>query len=108
MRARQYRSRPRRRRRRVRWLVVALLAIAAIVAYVRLTDSTQTWRAIRGPVPYGEGRCGVALSPDRRIERTVCVLGATTMCFSGRRQLVAARRDCAGAREALVGAKLLP
>src|SRR5919106_3528399 len=96
-------SRPRpRRRRRLRWLVVALIAVLAIVAYAQLTGSEDAWRGLRGPVPFGDGRCAVALSPDRTVERTVCIAGGITSCFDGRRQLPATRPDCRGAREALV------
>jgi hypothetical protein len=97
-----------RRRRRLRWLIVALLAVGAIVAYQRLTNDEERWRALRGPFPFGDGRCAVALSPDRTVERTVCVAGGTTTCFEDSRRLAAARRDCTGAREALVEEGLLP
>ena len=97
-----------RRRRRLRWLIVALLAVAAIVAYQRLTNDEERWHALRGPFPFGDGRCAVALSPDRTVERTVCVVGGTTSCFEDRRRLASARRDCTGAREALVEEGLLP
>jgi hypothetical protein len=103
------RSRPRRRRRRrLRWLAVALLIVAAIVVYAQLTGSDDSWRALRGPIPFGEGRCAVALSPDRTVERTVCVVGSSTTCYDGRRQLAAARDDCRGARAVLVAEGLLP
>jgi hypothetical protein len=104
------RSRPRsrRRRRRLRLLIFALLLVLAVVAYLQLTASEDTWRGLRGPVPFGDGRCAVALSPDRTAERTVCVAGGITSCFDGRRQLQPARPDCRGAREALVEEGLLP
>ena len=101
------RPRPRRRRRR-RWLLLVLFAVLAIVAYAQLTGSEDAWRGLRGPVPFGDGRCAVALSPDRTVERTVCIAGGITSCFDGRRQLSATRPDCREAREALVDEGLLP
>jgi hypothetical protein len=98
----------RARRSRLRLLVVALLAGAALVAWVQLTQSDDSWRALRGPIPFGDGRCAVALSPDRTVERTVCVVAGTTSCFDRRRRLAATRRDCEGALEALVDEGLLP
>jgi hypothetical protein len=102
-------ERPRPRpRRRLRWLIVGLLAALAIVAYVQLTATEDTWRGLRGPLPFGDGQCAVALSPDSTVERTVCIAGGVTTCFDGRRQLSPARADCQGAREALVEEGLLP
>jgi hypothetical protein len=97
-----------RRRRRLTWLVVSLLVVAAIVAYTRLTADDDQWEALRGPFPFGDGRCAVALSPDRAVERTVCVVGGSMSCFDGRRRLAPARADCTQAREALVEDGLLP
>jgi hypothetical protein len=103
------RPRPRpRRRRRLRWLAVGLLAVLAIVAYAALTGGEDAWRGLRGPVPFGDGRCAVALSPDRTAERTVCVAGGITSCFEGRRRLAATRQDCRDARAALVEEGFLP
>ena len=97
-----------RRRRRYTWLVVVLLVVATIVAYTRLTADHDQWEALRGPFPFGDGRCAVALSPDRAVERTVCVVDGSTSCFDGRRRLAPARRDCTQARQALVEDGLLP
>jgi hypothetical protein len=102
------RPRPRARRSRLRLLVVALLAVAALVAWVQLTRSDDAWSALRGPIPFGDGSCAVALSPDHTVERTVCVVAGATSCFDRRRRLASSRRDCEGAREALVEEGLLP
>ena len=97
-----------RRRHRVLWLVVGLLVVTTIVAYTRLTANGEQWEALRGPFPFGDGRCAVALSPDRTVERTVCVVDGSTSCFDGRRRLAPARVDCTQARQALVEDGLLP
>ena len=87
---------------------MARLACAAIVADQRLTNDEEQWRALRGPFPFGDGRCAVALSPERTVERTVCVVGGTTTCFEDSRRLAAARPDCTAARQALIEEGLLP
>jgi hypothetical protein len=100
--------RSRRRRSRLRLLAVVLVVVVAILAYARITRSDESWRALRGPIPFGDGSCAVALSPDHTVERTVCFVSGTTSCFDRRRRLAASRADCEAAREALVDEGLLP
>ena len=97
------------RRRWVRWLLLLLIVLVAAVAYAQLSGGDeQSWESLRGPYPFGEGKCAVALSPDRVVERTVCVVSGETSCYDGRRILAMSRNDCQGARAALTEDGLLP
>jgi hypothetical protein len=89
-------------------VTVALLVAVAALVYAQLSGDEDGWHALRGPYPFGEGKCAVALSPDRTVERTVCIAGGTTSCFDGRRRLAMARADCQRARDALTEDGLLP
>jgi hypothetical protein len=101
------RARP-ARRRWVRWLVLLLAVVVAVVAYAQLTGGDEaSWEALRA-YPFGAGKCAVALSPDRVTERTVCVAGGETSCYDGRRILAMTRNDCRAARAALTEEGLLP
>ena len=97
------------RRRWVRWLVLLLIVFVAVLAYAQLSGGDEkSWEALRAYHPFGEGKCAVALSPDRVVERTVCVVSGETSCYDGRRILAMSRNDCQGARAALTEDGLLP
>ena len=96
------------RRRWVRWLVLLLVVFVAVLAYAQLSGGDEkSWEALRA-YPFGEGKCAVALSPDRVVERTVCVVGGKTSCYDEQRILAMSRNDCQAARAALTEDGLLP